>query len=78
MHQVRPDADHVQIQLGKQPDIVSQVRIRLAGNPDHHTAADLVAELPQLPQQGDAIRRFPRPRRMNPVVKLSVGSFETQ
>ena len=62
MTQVRPDADHVEVQPAEQFNVVGQIIVRLAGNADHHPAADLVAQPSQRGKNRQPIVRRHAPR----------------
>lgn len=78
MRDERPDADHIQVESAEQQDIVGQALHTLAGNADHDAAADLIAQISQDSEQGDASRSLSLARRMHPLVEGTRGRFESQ
>ena len=78
MTKIGPNADHVEIQLGEQFDVVGQVIKGLTRNADHHAAADFVAQLPQLFENRRAVGAPFRPRRMDSIEQRAIRGLEPQ
>ena len=58
----RTDADHVQIELPEEFDVLGEARIRLPRDADHHAAAHLVPETAERPQDREPVGSAPRQR----------------
>ena len=54
MLDIRADADHIEVKLGKEQNIICHAFIRLAGNADHNAGAGFIADLFEYPQRVDA------------------------
>ena len=78
MRQEGPHADHVEIQFAHQLEVAGQVVPRLAGDANHHTAADLVTQFSKDLQELDATGARAGKRRVNPAVKPRIGGFEPE
>ena len=78
MSDVRPDADHVEIERAKGENVFGQALKRLAGNADHDAAARFVAEALELPQQRQAIGRAGKALGMNGAKQILVRGLEAQ
>jgi len=78
MRDERPDADHVEIEMAERIDVPCQRCERLAGDADHHAAADLVAKLAQLPENGNPVGDPARQGRMDECVEVRVGGLEAK
>ena len=72
------DADHVEVEGLKEFDVAGEHLVGLAGDANHDSAADLVAEGAQFAEEGDAVADGRAAAGMDGGVERGVGGLEAE